>query len=433
MKKAILLFFLIIFNFSITEAQYRKAYILSEGGFSAGSSKLSLYNITANTFTLNIFSPGSLGLFPDGLVYYSGFLYLLEQGSYGGQGKIYKLDSNGAVLNSFSFGSNPYSLAITNNKVYTTNGPSGKVIVLNIPNFSVIKEINSGVYPQEILAFGNYVFACNVSVFGGNQDSTVSVINVLNDSLITKINVMKDPSSLAITIDSNLLIGCQGANGKIYKVNPNTFSVLQTFPLSSGFDKDISVDKFTGNVYYINYNNGISKLNLLNGQVTDIINNSNPAGIYYYGYNYDYFANKHYLLDAKNFTISGSLNIFNSSGNLEQTFSTGIAPRRIVFGNPGTTSIQPIAETASDYSLGQNYPNPFNAITKIQFQVKGSKFIKLIVCDFTGREVKTLVNEVKKAGIYSVSFDASELSSGIYFYKMTAGEFSDVKKMILLK
>ncbi len=433
MKKAILLFILVLFCFSIAEAQYRKAYILSEGGFSAGSSKLSLYNITANTFTLSIFSPGSLGLFPDGLVYNNGFLYLLEQGSYGGQGKIYKLDSNGTVLSSFSFGTNPYSLAISNNKVYTTNGPSGKVIVLNLTNFSVVKEINSGVYPQEIIAFRNYVFACNTSIFGGNQDSTVSVINVFNDSLITKINVMKDPSSLAITNDSNLLIGCPGSGGKIYKVNPNTFSVIQTYTLSSGFDRDMSVDKFTGNVYYINYNNGISRLNLSNGQVNDIINNSNPAGIYYYGYNYDYYANKHYLLDAKNFTVSGSLNIFNSSGNLEQTFATGIAPRRIVFGNPGTTSVQPISEAISDYSLEQNYPNPFNQSSVINYKCQISGFVKIVLFDLTGKEIKTLINEYKQPGTYKVRFNAEGLSGGIYFYKMTAGDFSDVKKIILLK
>jgi len=433
MRKPILLFLALFFAFSNADAQYRKAYILSEGGFSAGSSKLSLYNVTANTFTLSIFSPGTLGLYPDGIIYNNGFLYILEQGGYGGQGKIYKLDSNGTVQNSLSFGTNPYSLAVANNKIYTTNGLAGKVIVLNQSNFSIVKEINSGVFPQEIISFGNYVFACNTSLFGGNQDSTVSVINVLNDSLVAKINVMKDPSSLAITNDSNLLIGCPGANGKIYKVNPNTFSVTGTFSLSSGFDRDMSVDRFTGNVYYLNYNNGVSKLNLSNGQVDNIINNSNPSGIYYYGYNYDHFANKHYLLDAKNFTVSGSLNIFGSSGSLEQSFATGIAPRRIVFGNPGTTSVQHTPEFVENYSLDQNYPNPFNQSSIINFKSSISGIVRIVVYDLSGREVKILVNEVKTAGSYSVAFDASSLSSGIYFYKMTAGEFSDVKKMILVR
>jgi len=90
-------------------------------------------------------------------------------------------------------------------------------------------------------------------------------------------------------------------------------------------------------------------------------------------------------------------------------------------------------EQPKDFSLKQNYPNPFNPITNIQFQVQSSRFVKLIVFDFLGREVKTLVNEYKQPGKYVVSFDASGLSSGVYFYKLTAGEFSDVKRMVLIK
>lgn len=432
MKKYFLLLLIFLFSFSYANSQFRKAYILSEGSFSASSSKLSLYNIPANTFTLSIFSPGTLGLYPDGLISHNGFLYLLEQGGYGGQGKIYKLDTNGTVQSSSSFGTNPYSLAIANNKIYTTNGIAGKVIVLNQANFSVIKEINSGVYPQEIIAFKNYVFVCNTSLYGGNQDSTVSVINTSNDSIIAKINVLKDPSSLAISGDSNILIGSPGANGKIYKLNPNTLSITAIFPLSSGFDRDISVDKYTNNIYYINYNNGISKLDLSSGQVVDVINNSNPAGVYYYGYNYDFYSGKHYLLDAKNFTVNGSLNIFSSSGNLEQSFATGIAPRRIVFANPSTTGVSPVAGIVTDYNLAQNYPNPFNSKTNIQFQVPGFRFVKLVVFDILGKEVATLVNEKLKAGTYKINFDAGNLKSGVYFYKITSAEFSEVKKMILL-
>lgn len=97
------------------------------------------------------------------------------------------------------------------------------------------------------------------------------------------------------------------------------------------------------------------------------------------------------------------------------------------------TGINPNAGTVNKYELSQNYPNPFNPMTTIQFQVPSSKFVKLIVFDLLGKEVKTLVNEVKTAGSYSVSFDAAGLSSGVYFYKMTAGDFSDVKRMVLIK
>ena len=81
----------------------------------------------------------------------------------------------------------------------------------------------------------------------------------------------------------------------------------------------------------------------------------------------------------------------------------------------------------------QNYPNPFNPSTTIKFQIPNSSFVNLKVYDVLGNEVATLVNEEKPAGTYQLSFDASNLSSGIYFYKLQAGNIVETKKMILLK
>ncbi|MFZ1517136.1 MAG: T9SS type A sorting domain-containing protein [Ignavibacteriaceae bacterium] len=85
------------------------------------------------------------------------------------------------------------------------------------------------------------------------------------------------------------------------------------------------------------------------------------------------------------------------------------------------------------YSLSQNYPNPFNPSTKISWQspVSGNQTLK--VYDVLGNEVATLVNEFKNAGMYEVDFDASTLSSGVYFYQLKAGEFLETRKMVLLK
>ena len=93
------------------------------------------------------------------------------------------------------------------------------------------------------------------------------------------------------------------------------------------------------------------------------------------------------------------------------------------------------------YSLEQNYPNPFNPSTKIRYSIpsviasetKQSADVTLNVYDVLGNEVATLVNEEKPAGNYEVDFKASQLSSGIYFYKLQAGSFSETKKMTLLR
>ncbi len=85
------------------------------------------------------------------------------------------------------------------------------------------------------------------------------------------------------------------------------------------------------------------------------------------------------------------------------------------------------------FALEQNYPNPFNPSTKIKFELSQSEFVGLKVYDILGKEVKTLVNEKKPAGSYEVQFDASKLASGTYFYKLQAGSFTEIKKMILMK
>jgi carboxypeptidase T len=90
-------------------------------------------------------------------------------------------------------------------------------------------------------------------------------------------------------------------------------------------------------------------------------------------------------------------------------------------------------EIPAQYSLSQNYPNPFNPNTVINYQIKNQENVSIKIYDMLGKVVMTLVNENQSAGNYSVSFDGSRLSSGLYYYKLQSGEFSDTKKMLLVK
>ncbi|HZY09808.1 MAG TPA: T9SS type A sorting domain-containing protein, partial [Bacteroidota bacterium] len=87
----------------------------------------------------------------------------------------------------------------------------------------------------------------------------------------------------------------------------------------------------------------------------------------------------------------------------------------------------------TSFKLKQNYPNPFNPTTVIQYAVTSTQFVSLKVFNVLGQELATLVNEEKHAGFYHVTFDASNLLSGVYYYRLTAGKFTDVKKILLLK
>jgi len=99
-----------------------------------------------------------------------------------------------------------------------------------------------------------------------------------------------------------------------------------------------------------------------------------------------------------------------------------------------TSSVKMINEIIpQNYKLEQNFPNPFNSMTNVKFEILNSGNAKIIVYDLLGKEVITLLNQRLQAGSYKVIFDGSGLPSGMYFYKLTAGEFIEVKKMLLLK
>jgi hypothetical protein len=81
----------------------------------------------------------------------------------------------------------------------------------------------------------------------------------------------------------------------------------------------------------------------------------------------------------------------------------------------------------------QNYPNPFNPVTSIRYSIAVKGFVTIKIYDILGREVNTIVNELRDAGTYEVMLDASRFASGVYFYTINSGSFTDTKKMLLVK
>jgi hypothetical protein len=136
---------------------------------------------------------------------------------------------------------------------------------------------------------------------------------------------------------------------------------------------------------------------------------------------------------------------FSSPGEPPGTSSTGIILigcliDNVLYGNPVSTEIEPAA--LIKFSLSQNHPNPFNPSTKIKFTIPKSPLlggdgrgglVTLKIYDVLGNEIATLVNEEKLAGTYEVEFNGTGLTSGIYFYRLQAGDFTETKKMVLLR
>jgi hypothetical protein len=137
----------------------------------------------------------------------------------------------------------------------------------------------------------------------------------------------------------------------------------------------------------------------------------------------EYYANILMLSDS----VPGSF--VNYSGN-NKSFAKYMFVR---IGTPAVGISNINSNTPGEYRLYQNYPNPFNPSANIRYQITNNIFVNLKVYDILGKEVATLVNEKQSPGTYEVTFDGSGLSSGIYFYKLEAGNFSDIKRMVLIK
>jgi len=131
-------------------------------------------------------------------------------------------------------------------------------------------------------------------------------------------------------------------------------------------------------------------------------------------------------------TYTDSVSIYNGTPQGSVGFDTVSFP--IPGANCNLVGIQPVSNAIPEkYSIEQNYPNPFNPVTNIRFSIPKGEFVEIKLYDITGKEVAVLLSDPLEAGVYNVDYNAANLSSGVYFYKIIAGNFSDVKKMVLIK
>lgn len=196
----------------------------------------------------------------------------------------------------------------------------------------------------------------------------------------------------------------------------------------------INVDEFGGInvIYYDNRNITSDSMDVYLSRSTDGGNSWN-----------DFRINENRFLPK---TVSGSGGSGNQGDNIGITSAgkklwpvwmddhTGIYQIWTAPVNIDELSVNQISQSIPEkFSLSQNYPNPFNPATNFEFGISEPGFVSVKVYNISGKEVAVLVNEYKSAGKYSVSFDGSNLVSGIYYYKMESGNFNETKRMVLLK
>jgi photosystem II stability/assembly factor-like uncharacterized protein len=403
----------------------------------------------------------------------------------GDSGKILKILYLGNGTNqNFSFTTLPVT------SIYFINTNTGYMVMKNIPFFSfshsyIYKTINAGenwfqCYDGYGRKVSNVMFSGNYGVANDNRELYLSRNGGNNWSYYwypTTFDIHNSiilPNGNAIAVgDSNLIIKSTdfgtwsqyqlsgvghlldiiftdestgyiiSSNNKYLKsTNTGNNWIVQTIP-----------ENYIQCFYFLNSNTGyifagISLLKTTNGGLNWISKMSNNT----------LFIKKIYFLDTikgfaignyasqLNYTTNGGVNwtptlLHNNSmiysinfANPSTGYITGGYGTIFKTTNGGTIWVNNIeSKIPKNFSLSQNYPNPFNPNTIIRFQIKDSRFVTLKIFNILGKEIATLVNEKQSPGTYEVSWDGSAYPSGVYFYKLITGDFTETKKMVMIK
>ncbi|MBP9095187.1 MAG: T9SS type A sorting domain-containing protein [Ignavibacteria bacterium] len=235
------------------------------------------------------------------------------------------------------------------------------------------------------------------------------------------------------------------SGGKLYRTNNSGINWNLQFNFSAGFLNQVFfVNKDTG--YAVGGQTVLSKT-INGGSNWDSLKHPDPAfayvnDMYFINSQTGWFANDvNRILKTTNGGALIGIQSISASNNKSIQFinaQTGYVAGNTLYkttdgGGPVVSMINNSSEIVSNYKLYQNFPNPFNPVTKINYELRIPNYVTLKVFDVQGKEIQSLVNKKVSAGNYSVEFNASNLSSGIYFYTLQTESFIDTKKMILLK
>ena len=316
--------------------------------------------------------------------------------------KIVQRDRQGNVTDFVTVGGSIHGVTVYNGKVYVCNGTRVRGYDLNTAAEVFNVQISGSAFLND-LAIDNSGMMY-VSDFNGRRIYKVNTAN--NDYWIYVPATTNQPNGLYVDAPRNrLLVCCWGASAPVKAVNFADSSIANIITTPYSNCDGISLDR-NDNVYISTW--GIQSvvrydINFVNPAVVVASSLSNPADIY---------------VNKKTDTLAVP-----NAGNSTVAFFLLDIP----------SGINQISSIAGSFELLQNYPNPFNPSTNMEFGISESGFVSLKIYDLLGKEVATLVNEELNKGTYKYSFNASNLSSGIYFYELSVNGFTEVKRMTLLK
>lgn len=338
-----------------------------------------------------------------------GVIYITRDG-----GALYAFADNGSGFQ--LLWSNPAQLIVkgfAKDGTVLSQSVTGRLVRINRSNGNVIDSTTSTygsqLYTRIATAADSTIFLNNGEIGTGKYFALTPNLQTEKWSFNAPYNYYSCPSLGKEGV--MILIGA-GTSITAYKTtSANLKPVADFYARSASFNNNITYPDMPVNFFEQSSYNATSWLWSFPGSMTPTSSQQNPTNILYLS------------TGVYNVTLVAT-NGFGQDTLLRSEYIS-------VINLSGITNLG--GEIPKSYALYQNYPNPFNPTTKIKFGLSKQSMVKLTVYDITGKLAGTLINEPKAAGNYEVEFNAENLSSGAYFYKIEVGEFTDIKKMILLK
>lgn len=364
----------------------------------------------------------------------------MEQNAYiGTQNGIFQAVSpEGQILWSYNVGAAVFSSsAINNNNILYIVNYNGRIYAFDLntldPNNVQYKwriETGSNVTASPAIDYSDNIYITTldgklIKIHNNGNDASITW-EFNTGSPIESSPIIGQDNTIFFGCDSNAVFAVNGETGnQIWKMNTNGPVKSTGYIVQGATSNILYIGSDDGNLYTIDILTGtILSTFYVGSEIRSPINYH--SGIIYFG-----------TMDGRIIAVEAneSLSKYLSKINNSPIWPT-FQGNRLRTGNqstPQTCLYNDINQLPLKYVLSNNYPNPFNPTTTISYQLPKSSFVKLSIFDITGRLIETLVNENKNAGYYSVNWDAHNVVSGIYIYRIYAGEFSRVKKCLVVK
>ncbi|MDQ3193709.1 MAG: choice-of-anchor B family protein [Bacteroidota bacterium] len=321
--------------------------------------------------------------------------------------------------------SGPYLYLSGCNSSFVPNGGFVVFFLTNDPVTPVVRGKWTTNYVHDCRVVNDTIYAANI------YNQKVSVINASNKSLLSSITSFinlpgSGPHNTALSGNGNRLfvideIGTAPYKLKVWNIeNTSSISYVTSWQPTGITTSIVHNIEIYGNYAIIaHYSAGIRIVNIANPDV--------PTEVGWYD---TYPSN-----NSESYNGCWGTYMFPSGKIIASDRQTGLYVVKPTFLITGTEQNTTNSLVPDNFSLAQNYPNPFNPATKIKFSLPENSIVSLKIFDINGREVADVLNEKRAAGNYEINFDANKysLSSGMYYYTLSSGDFKESKKMILIK